>query len=84
MEFKQKDELGLLRTYYLITKLELDNNEYIVYTDLIKDKKNNYRILIGQTHDGKVKRVEQKLEEQIIAYFKTIEGNYKEYIREML
>lgn len=84
MEFTQKDELGLTRTYYLITQLELDNETYVIYTDLIKDKTRDFRLLVGTTNDGKVIRVDEIKEKIVLEYFKAIEKDYKEHIEEMV
>ena len=84
MEFTQKDELGLTRTYYLITQLELDNEKYVIYTDLIKDKTRDFRLLVGTTNDGKVIRVDEMKEKIVLEYFKAIEKDYKEHIEEMV
>ena len=83
MEFTQKDELGLERTYYVVTKLELDGEEYYIYTDLLKSKNKEFRLLVGQTDNGKVIRVNEKLEERILQYFNTLEIDYKKYIKEL-
>ncbi len=83
MEFTQKDELGLERTYYVVTKLELDGEEYYIYTDLLKSKNKEFRLLVGQTDNGTVIRVNEKLEERILQYFNTLEIDYKKYIKEL-
>lgn len=84
MEFTQKDELGLTRTYYLITQMELDNETYVIYTDLIKDKTRDFRLLVGQINDGKVIRVDEIKEKIVLEYFKTLEKDYKKQIEEMV
>lgn len=83
MEFIQKDELGLERTYYVVAQLEYNNEEYVIYTDLIKDTNRDFRLFVGQTDNGKVMRIEKNKENEIINYFIKIEANYKEIIKEV-
>ena len=84
MEFTQKDELGLERTYYLITQLELGNENYVVYSDLLKDELREYRLLVGKIINGKVIRIDEAEESKVIEYFSKIENDYKEYIQELI
>ena len=84
MKFTQKDELGLERTYYVVTKLEIDNEEFIIYTDLVKDEKREVRLLVGQIQDGKVIRIEKHKEALIIEYFSRIETSYKDLVKELI
>lgn len=84
MEFTQKDELGLERTYYLITQLELGNEKYVVYSDLLKDELREYRLLVGKIINGKVIRIDEAEESKVIEYFSKIEDDYKEYIQELI
>ena len=84
MEFTQKDELGLERTYYVVTQLELDGEEYYIYTDLVKSKNKEFRLLVGQTDNGKVIRVEPALEQRVIDHFTILESNFKKYLKETL
>lgn len=84
MEFTQKDELGLKRTYYVVTELEYKNQEYVIYSDLLKDEIDEFRLLVGQIKNGKVERVEKTLEDEIKLYFKYIKKDYINCIKEML
>ena len=61
MKFTQKDELGLERTYYVVTQLELGGEEYIIYSDLLKDEQRDYRLLVGKNINGKVIRIDKAL-----------------------
>ena len=86
MEFVQKDNLGLERTYYVITNIEVENEEYVIYSDLINDKEHNkeFRILVGQIEVGKVIRCDKVKEKHLIECFKYIEDEYKNSIKELI
>lgn len=83
MEFTQIDELGLKRTYYVVTELEYDNKEYVIYSDLLKDNEDEFRLLIGTIENGKVVRVDQNTENIVKSYFKTLKKDYENYIKEL-
>ncbi len=81
MKFSQKDELGLERIYYVITQIELDNEEFYVYTDLVNEDEDKYRIFIGQAVNGKIERINKDREKIIIKFFRTLEEyNEKELV----
>ena len=83
MKFTQIDELGLKRTYYVVTELEYDNKEYVIYSDLLKDNEDEFRLLIGTIENGKVVRVDQNTENIVKSYFKTLKKDYENYIKEL-
>lgn len=84
MEFTQKDELGLKRTYYVITELEYDQETYVIYSDLLKGDNQEFRLLVGKIINGKVIREEKEIEDKIIEYFKAIEKDYINYMKETI
>ena len=84
MEFTQTDELGLKRTYYVITELEDDDEKYILYSDLLKDNNQEFRLLVGKIINGKVIREEKETETKVKEYFKAIEKDYINYMKEMI
>ena len=84
MEFTQTDELGLKRTYYVITELEYDDEKYILYSDLLKDNNQEFRLLVGKIINGKVIREEKETETKAKEYFKAIEKDYINYMKEMI
>lgn len=84
MEFTQTDELGLKRTYYVITELEYDDEKYILYSDLLKDNNQEFRLLVGKIINGKVIREEKETETKVKEYFKAIEKDYINYMKEMI
>lgn len=82
MKFSQKDELGLERKYYVITQIELNNEEYYVYTDFVNETKEKYRIFIGQAVNGKIERINKVKENMIIKFFRTLEDyNKKVFVK---
>lgn len=83
MDFIQKDELGLERTYYVVAQLEYRDKAYVIYTDLLNDTNRDFRLFVGQTNNGKVIRIEKNKESEIIDYFTKIETNYKELMKEV-
>ena len=84
MEFTQKDELGLKRTYFVVTKFEHNNQEYLIYSDLIKNDTDEFRLLVGMIENGIVNRVEKEIETAVIEKFKIVEKDYIKYIKEMI
>ena len=84
MEFTQTDELGLKRTYYVVTEIDYDQETYVIYSDLLKDSEDEFRLLDGKIENNKVNRVDKVLEDAIKAYFKFTERDYVDYIKELL
>jgi hypothetical protein len=84
MEFTQKDELGLKRTYYVVTEIDYDQETYVIYSDLLKDNEDEFRLLVGKIENNKVNRVDKVLEDAVKAYFKFTERDYVDYIKELL
>ncbi len=84
MEFVQKDELGLNRTYYVVTELVFQNEEYVIYSDLLKSDTDEFRLLVGKIHNNKVQRVDKEKEDLVVAYFKMLQKDYIDYIKELL
>lgn len=84
MEFTQTDELGLKRTYYVITEIDYDQDTYVIYSDLLKDNEDEFRLLVGKIENNKVNRVDKVLEDAVKAYFKFTERDYVDYIKELL
>ena len=84
MEFTQKDELGLKRTYYVVTEIDYDQETYVIYSDLLKDTEDEFRLLVGKIENNKVNRVDKVLEDAVKAYFKFTERDYVDYIKELL
>ena len=84
MEFTQTDELGLKRTYYVVTEIDYDQETYVIYSDLLKDSEDEFRLLVGKIENNKVNRVDKVLEEAIKAYFKFTERDYVDYVKELL
>lgn len=84
MEFTQIDELGLKRTYYVITEIDYDQDTYVIYSDLLKDNEDEFRLLVGKIENNKVNRVDKVLEDAVKAYFKFTERDYVDYIKELL
>lgn len=84
MEFTQTDELGLKRTYYVVTEIDYDQDTYVIYSDLLKDKDDEFRLLVGKIENNKVNRVDKVLEDAVKAYFKFTERDYVDYIKELL
>lgn len=84
MEFTQTDELGLKRTYYVVTEIDYDQETYVIYSDLLKDNEDEFRLLVGKIENNKVNRVDKVLEDAIKAYFKFTERDYVDYIKELL
>ena len=84
MEFTQIDELGLKRTYYVVTEIDYDKETYVIYSDLLKDNEDEFRLLIGKIENNKVNRVDKVLEDAVKAYFKFTERDYVDYIKELL
>lgn len=84
MEFTQTDELGLKRTYYVVTEIDYDQETYVIYSDLLKDSEDEFRLLVGKIENNKVNRVDKVLEDAIKAYFKFTERDYVDYIKELL
>lgn len=84
MEFTQIDELGLKRTYYVVTEIDYDQETYVIYSDLLKDNEDEFRLLVGKIENNKVKRVDKVLEDAVKAYFKFTERDYIDYIKELL
>lgn len=84
MEFTQTDELGLKRTYYVVTEIDYDQETYVIYSDLLKDNEDEFRLLVGKIENNKVNRVDKVLEDAVKAYFKFTERDYVDYIKELL
>lgn len=84
MEFTQIDELGLKRTYYVVTEIDYDQKTYVIYSDLLKDDEDEFRLLVGKIENNKVNRVDKVLEDAVKAYFKFTERDYVDYIKELL
>lgn len=84
MEFVQTDELGLKRTYYVVTELDYNDEHFIIYSDLLKDKEEEFRLLVGQIQNNKVVRVEKIKEDIVKEHFKAIRKDYINYIKEMI
>lgn len=84
MEFTQIDELGLKRTYYVVTEIDYDQETYVIYSDLLKDDEDEFRLLVGKIENNKVNRVDKVLEDAVKAYFKFTERDYVDYIKELL
>ena len=51
MEFTQIDELGLKRTYYVITEIDYDQDTYVIYSDLLKDNEDEFRLHMYLDHN---------------------------------
>lgn len=84
MEFTQTDELGLKRTYYVVTEIDYENENYVIYSDLLKGEETEFRLLVGQINNGKVIRVEKSKEDTIKELFKANERDYINYIKELI
>ena len=83
MEFTQTDELGLKRTYYVVTEIDYDQETYVIYSDLLKDNEDEFRLLVGTIENGKVVRVDKNTEDTVKSYFKTLKKDYENYIKEL-
>ena len=82
MNFYKKDELGIEREYSVITEYEKNNSNYVIYTDFVSDKENEFRLFVGSIINNKVERVNNELERIIITEFKNKEKEILSQLKE--
>lgn len=70
MKFTKKDELGLERTYYVVSEYEADDGTvYIIYTDLVSDSEKPFRKYVGLVIEGEVFDINPEKAKKIIEAF---------------
>lgn len=66
--FKRKNELGVEIEYSVIGTYEDNGNKYYIYTDFVSDDSNKMglRLFVDIEKDGKLVRIPEELEKDII------------------
>ena len=81
--FKMRNELGVEYDYYIVAYANYSGETYAIYTDLVNDGQDGFRLFSGKVQENKIYPIDQALAKIIINDFKREESNYYEKAQEI-
>ena len=83
MVFYQEDDLKIKREFFVITEFEMNQDHYVIYTDMVSEKdSDDFRVFVGKIIHNNVIRVSEDIEEAVRNRFREEERNILNQLKE--
>ena len=68
--FKMENELGIEYEYYIVAYAIYSGESYVIYTDMVNDGPDRFRLFCGKPNGDQVQKIDRVLERTIINEFR--------------